>query len=146
VYNASAQGTLFYMDRLAHHLAKAGIKAASVVGKKHLSSAERDENLTLFDKHEVQVLGINSAANEGLHMQAANTLVRLSHSSRPIDIEQVLGRVGRKDRPAYIYNVVTIGTHDEYRFYAGLRNQKRMRQAIQTAQGLMFTGPGSLEE
>lgn len=132
VFDSSALSTLFYADRISHRLRALGISAVAVVGKKHRSSNERRESIRALRSGEANVLVGNSAANTGLDIPGVKVVIRMSHSTQPIDGEQTRGRAAREDGAvAYIYDLITAGSPDEFRYYAGKRNAKSMRRAIQ---------------
>ncbi len=132
VFDSSALSTLFYADRISHRLRALGISAVAVVGKKHRSSKERRESIKALRTGEANVLVGNSAANTGLDLPGVKVVIRMTHSTQPIDSEQTTGRAAREEGAiAYIYDVLTTGSPDEFRYYAGKRNAKSMRRAIQ---------------
>jgi hypothetical protein len=130
IYDESSTSIQFHTERLNKTFSRAGIEAVPVVGKKHLTPAQRDANLDNIRSKEVQVLGANSAANTGLDIPGLSVLIRLSHTPDPFTKEQTDGRIGRRGGFAYIYNVMTLGTVGVGRYYAGLHKRKTMRQAV----------------
>lgn len=127
----SSEVTQFYplvLDSLLSSMGKSAVPFAGVV---HMKFDEREENLSLFNEHEAQVLiGTNGAIQIGLDTKAS-VLVALSTEVTVAGRKQLEGRIGRKGQLCFSYAFILDGTPDFIRLYAAYR---RMREEEKIAQ------------
>lgn len=114
----------------------AGIKSKVFVGqaKKEgigLNQKEQKKIIDEFRESEINVLCATSIAEEGLDIPEVNAVIFYEPISSAIRSIQRRGRTARLSKGKLIM-LITMGTKDEYSYYASISREKKMTKSIES--------------